>query len=318
MIDLSNARTIAIKAAEAAGDLVRDRLFRDLTVQGKGGSGDVVTDLDLASEAVIIRVIRKQFPGHRIISEEAGKLGGDGTWTWLIDPVDGTNNVVVGLPVLTIGITLCHDDSAVASVVHDPISRRTWSAIHEKGAWGTDGHRMRIPQPGTTRKPVFAWIQGYSVPSNDHKARALKLVLASRARRVLDLWAPLTCWMMLARGDIDGIVGYQIGELDLHGGALIASEVGLDVQTFSGTPFVPRLRGTGDAQCVIAGSAAVIKRLSDMLASADRLAGRLAAAIQSEFVSAERHAGAGPPVVANGNTTGEACSLSSSGISRLA
>jgi myo-inositol-1(or 4)-monophosphatase len=292
MIDLSNARTIAIKAAEAAGDLVRDKLFRSLAVHEKGLDGDVVTDLDLAAEKTIITIIRSQFPEHRIISEEIGKIGGDGTWTWLIDPVDGTNNVVVGLPVLSIGITLCHNDSAVASVVHDPVSRRTWSAIHKKGAWSTDGDRMALHRVESRHKPMLAWIQGYSVSSSDQQARALKLVLAAEARRVLDLWAPLTCWMMLARGDIDGIVGYRIGELDLHGGALIASEAGLTVQTFAGVPFVPRLRGTGDAQCVIAGSPTVVKDLSGMLASADRLADPIATAVSHELVGTDQRSGA--------------------------
>jgi myo-inositol-1(or 4)-monophosphatase len=287
-VDLSNARVIAIQAAEKAGDLVREKLFRSLAVHEKGLDGDVVTDLDLAAENTIITIIRAQFPGHRIISEEIGKIGGDGAWTWLIDPVDGTNNVVVGLPVLCIGITLCHNDSAVASVVHDPVSRRTWSAIHKKGAWSTDGDRMDQHGTDGRHKPVLAWIQGYGVSSSDQQARALKLVLANGARRVLDLWAPLTCWMMLARGDIDGIVGYRIGELDLHGGALIASEAGLTVQNFSGMPFEPRLRGTGEDQCVIAGSPTIVKDLGGMLASADRLADPIAIAVSPELVSAGR------------------------------
>jgi myo-inositol-1(or 4)-monophosphatase len=292
MIDLYDARALAIGAAEAAGGLVREKLFRSLAIREKDASGDVVTDLDIAAEKIIVGTIRAQFPEHRIISEEIGKIGGDRAWTWLIDPVDGTNNVVVGLPVLAIGITLCHNDAAVASVVHDPVSRRTWSAIHQKGAWGADGCRMGMGQrrAESRHKPVLAWIQGYGVASSDPQARALKLVLASEARRVLDLWAPLTCWMMLARGDIDGIVGYRIGELDLHGGALIASETGLTVQTFSGAPFEPRLRGGGEKQCVIAGSETVVKELSDMLDSAKRIAGPLSAAVSAGLLPPGRRA----------------------------
>jgi myo-inositol-1(or 4)-monophosphatase len=307
MNDLLDARTIAIEAAETAGDLVRDGLFRNLAVRDKGSSGDVVTSLDIASEKAIISVIRSHFPGHQIISEEIGQIGKGGRWKWLIDPVDGTNNIVLGLPVLTIGITLCRDDSAVASVVHDPISRRTWSAIHEKGAWSTDGQRMDLPRTSSKRKPVFAWIQGYSVSRDDQKARALKFILADGARRVLDLWAPLTCWMMLARGDIDGIVGYRIGELDLHGGALIASEVGLTIHTFSGTPFVPRLRGTGDNQCVIAGTNTVVHELGGMVASADRLAGRIATAVSPELSSTRLPRVRPPAGSENITITGKSC-----------
>ena len=286
--NLREARTIAIQAAESAGELVRNKLFRSLGVREKGPDGDMVTDLDIAAEELIIGVISAHFPRHRIISEEIGKIGGDSAWTWLIDPVDGTNNIVVGLPVLAIGITLCHDDTAMASVVHDPVSRRTWSAIYGEGAWDADEGRMVPPRAEGRHKPVLAWIQGYVVSSSDHKARALRLVLADGARRVLDLWAPLTCWMMLARGDIDGIVGYRIGELDLHGGALIAREAGACVQTFSGARFEPCLRGTGEDHCVIAGSPAVVKELGNMLTTADRLADPIATTISRELVGANR------------------------------
>jgi myo-inositol-1(or 4)-monophosphatase len=283
-LELSDARATAVEAAEAAGDLVRDGLFRHLEVSEKGALGDVVTNLDFDSEKLIIKIIRARFPAHRIISEELGNIDGDGTWTWLIDPVDGTNNVAIGLPVLTVGIALCHDDVPVVSVVHDPVSHRTWSAILGQGAWDANGLLMGRLRREVTRRPLLAWIQGYSVGRDDRSARALKLVLAHNAHRLLDLWAPLTCWMMLARGDIDGIVGYQIGEIDLHAGALIAGEAGLTVQKFSGGPFVSRLRGMSDDQCVVAGSSHIVRDLAGILATAERLAGHLGNLVISELL----------------------------------
>src|SRR5262249_14659685 len=99
----------------------------------------------------------------------------------------------------------------------------------------------------------------------------LRTVLAYAAHRLLDLWAPLTCWMMLVRGDIDGIVGYRISELDLYGDALVASEVGLTIREFSGVPFVHRLRGTTLDQCILAGSPHVGAELAGMVSAASRV-----------------------------------------------
>ena len=59
--------------------------------------GDVVTDLDLAAEEVILARLRTHFPHERIVSEEAGLLEADGSRTWLVDPLDGSNNVAIGL-----------------------------------------------------------------------------------------------------------------------------------------------------------------------------------------------------------------------------
>jgi myo-inositol-1(or 4)-monophosphatase len=283
-LELSAARATAVEAAEAAGDLVRDGLFGRLNVSEKGALGDVVTNLDFDSEELIIKTIRARFPAHRIISEELGNIGGDDTWTWLIDPLDGTNNVAIGLPVLTVGIALCHDDVPVVGVVHDPVSRRTWSAILGGGAWDTSGLPMASRKDQVTSRPLLAWIQGYGVSRDDRSAQALKLVLSRNAHRLLDLWAPLTCWMMLARGDIDGIVGYRIGEIDLHAGALIAGEAGLAVQKFSGAPFVSRLSDMGEDQCIVAGSAHVVGNLAEMLVTGERLAAPLGNLMISEFL----------------------------------
>jgi myo-inositol-1(or 4)-monophosphatase len=270
-IDLFCARTTAVAAAETAGKFVRDRLFRDLTIHEKGSHGDVVTNLDFAAEKLIIGIIREQFPDHRVISEELGDTGKGSPWTWLVDPVDGTNNIAIGLPVLTVGITLCRREIPVVSVVHDPVSERTWSAILAKGAWDNCGPLASPAESSADRKPLLAWTQGYSVGKDDRTARALRMVVASAAHRVLDLWAPLTCWVMLIRGDIDGIIGYRVGEIDLYSGTLMAVEVGLTVQEFSGDPFVSRLRGISDDQCILAGSARVVTELAGMVSTARRV-----------------------------------------------
>ena len=283
MTDLSRARSIAMRAAEAAGDLVRNGLFQEPSVHEKGSQGDVVTDLDLAAEKLIIGAIEAEFPRHRIVSEEAGALNKASSWTWLIDPVDGTNNIVVGLPVLAIGIALCHHNAPVLSVVHDPVSRRTWSAILEQGAWSGDNRPMSMPEKSHKSGPIVAWMQGYSVTKDDRDALALKMVLSKGTHRVLDLWAPLTGWMMLARGDIDGIVGYRIGEIDLYAGALVASEVGLKIQDFSGIPFVFKIPGMGDRECILAGSHRVVAELAAMVSTAKRIAGRIENAVVDEL-----------------------------------
>ncbi|WP_432100347.1 inositol monophosphatase family protein [Streptomyces sp. WAC 04229] len=270
--DLFEARQVAVRAAEAAGSLVRGRLFRHFEVYEKGTGGDVVTDLDIATEQLIVQTIREVFPGHRLVSEEMGTLDGNESWTWLIDPVDGTNNFVIGLPVLAVGIALCHDGVPVVSAVHDPVSRRTWSAVFGHGAWSSGNQLVRAPRTSGRRKPLLAWSQGYEVGNDDPTARALKMVLAHGAQRVLDLWSPLTCWMMLARGDVDGVIGYRIREIDLHAGALIAAEAGLLIQDFDGHPYPLRVRGPAIDQSLVAASSELVGDLTHAVPAARRLA----------------------------------------------
>ncbi|MGV9536712.1 inositol monophosphatase family protein [Streptosporangium sandarakinum] len=245
--DLERALRVAVDAARAAGWLITEGTRAALVVNPKGDDGDVVTDLDLSSERLLVGRVLSAFPGHAVISEEAGVLGEAGSeWTWVIDPLDGTNNVAIGLPLYAVGLALCRGGRPELGVVHEPVTGRTWSAVRGRGAVGPAGPLSAPPYRPGRSGPVLAWVQGYGVRRGDPVATALKAALDLRARRVLRLWAPLLAWVMLARGDIDGIVGYRTGVVDLPGGLLIAREAGAVVGGFDGAPFdrVP-LDGSG-------------------------------------------------------------------------
>ncbi|MFG1794994.1 inositol monophosphatase family protein [Nocardia sp. NPDC049149] len=235
------AADVAAAAIAEAGQAIRSGLTGALTVRTKDASGDLVTDLDLRSERIILDHIRRAFPDHRILAEESGwQDSADDSWCWIVDPLDGTNNIAIGLPVCTIGIALCHNGIPVLGIVHEPLADRTWSAVRGHGASGPDG-----PLWGRSRRsgssPTLAWLQGYPVTRTDPTARALRLTLESASRRLIQLWSPLLCWIMLSRGDIDGFVGYRAGIVDLPAGALIARESGIDLTDFAGTPLADRL-----------------------------------------------------------------------------
>jgi myo-inositol-1(or 4)-monophosphatase len=252
--DLDTYRRVAVEVAEAAGRLVRGSFGGALIVEPKGTAGDVVTSLDREAEKLITGQLRLAFPSHAIVSEESGRLCDQSSpWTWLVDPLDGSNNLILGLPIVAIGLALCRDDRPVVGVIHEPLVGRTWSAALGVGAWqGADKPLHR--RPGNTRHPVVVWTQGYGVTSNDRAATAVRSGLAGYARRVLELWAPLCGWAMLARGDVEAIVGYRIGELDLHGGALIAGMTGIEICDFDGRPFDLRFNGLAESRSLVASS----------------------------------------------------------------
>lgn len=248
--------------AEAAGQLVRDSFGGTITVEPKGTAGDMVTSLDKEAENLITRRLRLAFPSHSIVSEESGaSYVQDSKWTWLVDPLDGSNNVVMGLPIVAIGLALCHDDRPVVGVVHEPLVGRTLSAERGASAWQAADQPLQR-RPATAGRPVVAWTQGYGVTSEDQTATAVRQRLSRYARRVLELWAPLCGWAMLARGDIEAIVGYRIGELDLHAGALIASMTGIEIRDFNGSPFDLRFSGLAESRSLIA---AVPERMPEVL-----------------------------------------------------
>ncbi|MFF2660358.1 inositol monophosphatase family protein [Kitasatospora sp. NPDC058032] len=262
---------VAVRAAEDAGALLRSRFLSTFRVDTKDADGDVVTELDLLAEQLVTRRLAERFPADRIRAEEGGDLvaGGPGARrTWLVDPLDGSNNVVIGLPAYVVGIALCVDDEPVLGVVHDPVAGRTWRAVRGSGAHGPAGRLAAPRRPLGAVRPVLGWTQGHGVPAGDPVARALKDGLESGARRVLQLWAPLLTWSLLACGLIDGFVGYRAEEIDLPAGCLLATEAGLEVRTLDGGPFSARIGRPDTARSYVAARPEVLPHLLDLVAAA--------------------------------------------------
>lgn len=297
----------AVEAAEEAGALLRGGFAEAHTVRCKGDGGDVVTDLDLAAEQVLLDRLRARFPYDRIVSEEAGLLeaagpagavgpaagsggpndpagsgssggsggsggcpvpAGTGTRTWLVDPLDGSNNVAIGLTAYAVGIALCVDGSPVVGVVHEPVTGRTWHAALGRGAW-CGGTRLHGPSGELPRSgPVLAWTQGHTVSRGDPHALALRGTLELHGRRVLQLWAPLLGWTMLASGTVDGYVGYRAEAVDFPAGALLASEAGVEFRSLTGGPFRVGFEGPDTARCFVASGGEVLPHLLHLVSAA--------------------------------------------------
>ncbi|WP_406114762.1 inositol monophosphatase family protein [Kitasatospora purpeofusca] len=261
---------VAVEAAEAAGALLRSRFLDAFRVDTKDTDGDVVTELDLLAEELVTRRLAGRFPADRIRAEEGGEVAGPvgSRRTWLVDPLDGSNNVVVDLPAYVVGIALCVDEEPVLGVVHDPVAGRTWRAVRGAGAYGPGGRlRVAARPPGPTARPVLGWTQGHGV-GGDPVARALKDGLEGGARRVLQLWAPLLTWALLAGGLIDGFVGYRAEEIDLPAGCLLATEAGVAVRGLDGGPFSPRTGQPETARSYVAGRPELLPYLLDLVAGA--------------------------------------------------
>jgi myo-inositol-1(or 4)-monophosphatase len=252
--ELTTLHGVAVLASEAAGAVIRAAIRDGFSARYKRADTDVVTSVDLSAEASIVSMIHEYFPTHQVVTEESGELYADRSpWTWLVDPLDGSNNLAIGLPTVAVGLAVCHRQLPLVAVVHEPLLPRTWSAIRGVDVWDAAGRTLACPASDRARvRPILAWSQGYGVAPDDRRAAALRSALQSYARRVLELWATLPAWMMLARGDIDGIVGFRIGELDLHAGALIASMCGIEIRELDGGSFNPSFASTDETRSLVA------------------------------------------------------------------
>lgn len=235
-MDLAAAADLAVSLAREAGEFaVAERAVA--RVEQKGDGADLVTHVDRECERRIVAAIAERYPEHSILGEEEGEQGAgtDAEFGWLIDPLDGTNNYVLGLDVYGVCITLCSRGEPAVAVVHDSPRRRTYWAIAGDGAWwsldGGPAERLAIaaaePLPVTT----ISFTQGYRVGHDDARRNVLFDLLERASKRVIRTWAPSADWGLLVTGGLGAVVAYRNEIWDLAGGALIAKEAGAEVWT---------------------------------------------------------------------------------------
>jgi len=114
---------IAVKAARSAGAIInRAALDIDILKVNTKNPNDFVTEVDHASERVIIDTLLEAYPGHGILAEESGRAHGakHSDYIWIIDPLDGTTNFIHGLPTYAVSIALAHRGQVQQAVVYDP------------------------------------------------------------------------------------------------------------------------------------------------------------------------------------------------------
>ena len=100
---------VAVKAARSAGAIInRAALDVEAVRISQKQVNDFVTEVDHASEKVIIETLLTAYPGHGILAEESGSEHGaqDSEFVWIIDPLDGTTNFIHGFPVYCVSIAL--------------------------------------------------------------------------------------------------------------------------------------------------------------------------------------------------------------------
>ena len=232
---------VALEAAEAGAEVLRKQ-FRSasLSVRAKGPN-DLVSSADHAAEAAIARVVRGHFPDAVFLGEESGRSGarGDGL-EWIVDPLDGTNNFLQGLPIFCTSVACCRRGQPIAGVVQEPLTGTGSSAVRGGGAWrhsgsaSGGGERLQV----TTRPGLDGAFLATGFPFRAHAALDLYLAafrevfLAARAVRrcgaaALDL-------AHTAAGFYDGFFEFRLSPWDVAAGVLLIEEAGGRVSDLDG------------------------------------------------------------------------------------
>lgn len=225
---------VAMAATKLAGEFLEKEFDHVTTIKAKNEYKELVTDLDLKSEQIILSMLRASFPGYGIISEESPHSSEGKEYSWVVDPLDGTANLALGLPMIAVSVALQKMGETVLGVVYHPMRHRHYTGVLGGGSQ-LDGRAMQVSLTDAIGQAQIGHIVSYE---EKYLPRALDLVttLRGRCRRLLDTWAPSMEWTLLAQGKIDALVSLGSGVYDRLAGELIAKEAGGIVTDFQGAP----------------------------------------------------------------------------------
>jgi myo-inositol-1(or 4)-monophosphatase len=224
---------VAVGAALAAGQLLRQRYGRPQTVEYKGEI-DLVTALDREAEALIVGRIHTAYPEHSILAEESGGTLGSAEHRWLVDPLDGTSNYAHGYPVFCVSVAYERAGRITLGVVYDPLREELFLA--EAGGGATlNGRPLRVSATDSLARSLLSTGFPYDrtlYPVSLRRWEALlwrTQALRRGGSAALDL-----CYV--AAGRADGYWEQPVQPWDIAAGMLLVTEAGGQATSFAGGP----------------------------------------------------------------------------------
>ncbi len=235
-LDLERTLAQARDIAQQAGVILRQHAGNTHQIDYKGVV-DLVTEADRASEAFITEALKRAFPTHHIYGEEGGDTGApsaQATYSWLIDPLDGTTNFAHGLPYFAVSIALV--DAAgepLVGVVYAPVSDECFTAAKGYGAYlnGAAIHVSGTPKLARalvcTGFPYDRW-----TATKNNLAEWRRFIKRTQGVRRIGAAALDLAWVAVGRLDL--YWEQRLGRWDILAGALLVQEAGGMVSDFDG------------------------------------------------------------------------------------
>lgn len=163
-------------------------------------NNQVLTKTDLEIGKLLVSAIEQTFPRHSIIDEEAGVVDKNSTYTWVIDPIDGTSNFANGLPMYGIMIGLLEKNIPFAGGIMLPAFDEFYYAEKGEGAY-RNGEKIEV----TKESNLMNCLVAYAIDGHQEKPKLTKnecTVLSDILLSIRNLRVSNSCFdlMMVAQG----------------------------------------------------------------------------------------------------------------------
>jgi myo-inositol-1(or 4)-monophosphatase len=223
----------AARAARAAGALLAQYVGRPKQVATKRSAIDLVTEVDRAAERLLHARLHRAFPQVGFLGEEHGARGDTAAGRWIVDPLDGTNNFVHGLPLFGVSIGLEQRGRIVVGVIYDPMRRELFVALKGRGAF-LNGRRLRVSATRTLARSLLSTGFSTTFLRQDQPYLGWFRAVQRHSHGVRRLGSTVLSLAAVAAGRLEGFYERDLWPWDMAAGMLLVEEAGGRVSNLAG------------------------------------------------------------------------------------
>jgi myo-inositol-1(or 4)-monophosphatase len=228
----------AKRITKKAGTLIKETYLKkgrqDFVIKSKG---QIVTEADKKAEKIYVDAIQEAYPKYSIYSEELGKITGEGEFTWIIDPIDGTTNFSMQNPFFNTTIALMRNDQIVVGTVYAPMFNEFYYAVKDEGAF-LNNEKISVSDNIELDRTFHAFCYGDNLENSKTLAANYYRDMLTDGMQVRQLGAAALELARVASGVMGSMIIPGANIWDVAAGVLLVEEAGgvaldLNSKTFS-------------------------------------------------------------------------------------
>jgi myo-inositol-1(or 4)-monophosphatase len=224
---------IAIKAARRGADVLQRSLANvDRVPVKEKERHDYVSEVDQFAEQEIVKEIHRAFPNDAILGEEGGSSG-SGNTVWIIDPLDGTQNYLRGIPHYCVSIAQQVDGKLEHAVVYDPFREELFTASRGRGAM-LNNTKIRVSRKIELQGSLLATAMPFRSRQYTGSYLKMKKAMFDEVDDLRTMGSAALDLAYVAAGRLDGYWEFALHPWDIAAGALLVREAGGVITDFSG------------------------------------------------------------------------------------
>ncbi|MES2445908.1 MAG: inositol monophosphatase family protein [Bacteroidota bacterium] len=226
--------TKVIATTRLTGNFIRkEAMAFDANAIEYKGLNDMVSYVDKNAEKQLVRNLSKILPGSGFITEEDTENITDKTYTWIIDPLDGTTNFIHGIPTYAVSVALYEENEPVIGVVYE-INRGEMFSTFKGGAAFLNNKPIHVSKNANLTQSLLA--TGFPYYQFDKQPQYMQLFteMMQKCHGLRRIGSAAVDLAYVACGRFDAFFEYNLNSYDVAAGAYLVQQAGGKVMNFSG------------------------------------------------------------------------------------